>query len=55
MVQAFESLTSIYLVRPDGGVHIIAWAKGKQILKVAVGCDEVLRVVCPFPTPGISA
>ena len=55
MVEAFESLTSIYLDRPDGGVHIIAWAKGEQILKVAAGCDEVLRVVCPVPTSGISA
>ena len=55
MVEAFGSIMSIFLVRPEGGVHIIARAEGEQILKVAVGSDEVLRMVCPVPTSGISA
>ena len=55
MVEAFELITPIYLVRPDGGIHIIAWTEVEQILKVVACCDEVLRVVCPFSTSVVSA
>ena len=55
MVEAFPSISSIFLVRSEGGGHIIARAEGEQKLKVAVGSDEVLRMVYPVPTSGISA